>query len=531
MLLAWAAIVLMVALGQWLFTQKFFKAKHVSNAEVWAKKLSLFTFALAVLVGGSTWLFYDPQNLMQTFLLAVLIIGSMFGSIIFAASYFPIHAAWSVPLTLPFSSVLLTGSIEQIILGMLFIFVGMPVTLLLGWMMSKEYAASLQLRFEKDALLKDLQAQKDEADKANRDKTQFLAAASHDLRQPHQALGLFVEALDHMETEPRKKEILDKTKQAFKAMSSLLDQLLDISKLDSAAVHADKQNTLLQPLLHQVVMEHMGEAEKKGIELRLRVSKEAVFTDASMLTRIVSNLVTNAIRYTQQGGVLVATRWQGGKLWLNVWDTGCGIPEDKQAYIFKEFTQLENPERDREKGLGLGLAIVQRLVHILEVDFKVNSRENQGSCFSLELEPVAKEAVITKTRQIIRKIDLQGLKVLVIDDDKIALESVQTLLDVWGCEVHVFPDLASGLAYLQSSKLCPDFMIADYRLRHYQTGLSAIEAVRAFCNQQVPALIVTGDTNPELIAEVEAKDIPLLHKPLNPQALKQFLIQAKADRL
>jgi signal transduction histidine kinase len=427
--------------------------------------------------------------------------------------------------------VLLTGNTEQVVLGTLFIFVGLPVSLLLGWMMSKEYATSLQLRFEKDVLLKNLQAQKDKADKANRDKTHFLAAASHDLRQPHQALGLFVEALDHIETEPKKKEILAKTKQAFKAMSSLLDQLLDISKLDNANIQAEKQNILLQPLLHQVVMEHMGEAEKKGIELRLRATQEVVFTDVSMLTRIVSNLVTNAIRYTQEGGVLVAVRKQDGQLWLNVWDTGCGIPEDKEEYIFKEFSQLENPERDREKGLGLGLAIVQRLVNILQVDFRMKSQENQGTCFSLALEDAQKGGLIPKARQTFEAIDLKGLNVLVIDDDKIALESMQTLLNIWGCVVHIFPSLEDCLAHLSQSGDCPDALIADYRLRGHKTGIAAIEGVRVFCKLVIPALIVTGDTDAERIVEAQAKHIPLIHKPVKPQALRDFLAQVKMEKL
>lgn len=531
LLLLWAALVIMLAVGQWLYIRKFFKTEHIIHAELWAKKLSLFSFSLSVLIGGSAWLFYVPQDLLQTFLIAVLIIGSIFGSVIFAASYFPIHAAWSIPLTMPFSVVLLTGDTEQAVLGILFIFVGLPVALLLGWMMSKEYATSLQLRFEKDFLLKNLQLQKDEADKATKDKTQFLAAASHDLRQPHQALGLFVEALDYMETEPKKKEILSKTKQAFKAMSSLLDQLLDISKLDSANVRAEKQNILLQPLLHQVVMEHMGEAEAKGIELRLRATQAVVFTDVSMLTRIVSNLVTNAIRYTQKGGVLVAVRRQNGQLWLNVWDTGCGIEDDKMDYIFKEFTQLGNPERDREKGLGLGLAIVQRLVHIMNVKIKVLSKLERGSCFAIELEPAQHGGMAVKASYNHSTLDISGLNILVIDDDKIALESVQTLLDVWGCAVHVFSSLEACLVYLKSSQDFPDAMIVDYRLRNHQTGIAAIAGVREFCKAMIPALIVTGDTDAERMVEAQAQHIPLLHKPVNPQALKSFLAQVKIEKL
>ncbi len=334
-----------------------------------------------------------------------------------------------------------------------------------------------------------------------------------------------------METEPRKKEILSKTKQAFKAMSSLLDQLLDISKLDSANIEAEKQNILLQPLLHQVVMEHMGEAENKGLELRLRATRAVVFTDVSMLTRIVSNLVTNAIRYTKSGGVLVGVRKKDGQLWLHVWDTGCGIAEHQLDYIFKEFTQLDNTERDREKGLGLGLAIVQRLLNILNVNLSVTSKLGQGSCFSVQLEPAQAGGQAVKAVRNHHEQDISGLDMLVIDDDAIALESIRTLLDVWGCHVHIFSSLEACLAYLAAAKDCPDAIIADYRLRSQQTGIAAIEGIRAFCKLSIPALIVTGDTDAKRMDEAQKHDIPLLHKPVNPQALKAFLADVKAKKL
>ncbi len=526
-LVVWVVAVLTMALGHWLLTQKFFKDKGVLPAHVWVHSLSALSFVLALMIGLSTWLFYIPENLQQTFIIAVFFIGSMFGSIIFAASYFPIHVAWSVPLVLPFALQLLSGNNEQMILGGLLIIAGIPIALILGWMMAKEYATALQLRFEKDVLLEHLQAQKDLAEKANKDKTQFLAAASHDLRQPHQALGLFVEALDHMETEPKKKEILSKTKQAFKAMSSLLDQLLDISKLDSADIQVDKQVVALQPLLHQVVMEHMGEADQKGIELRLRATQALVFVDVSMLTRIVSNLITNAIRYTQEGGVLVAVRRREGELWLDIIDTGCGIAKDKQQDIFKEFTQLNNPERDREKGLGLGLAIVQRLVNILQTQLVLESKPNQGSRFSIKLEP-ADTTELPQTQAINQVVSLQGLKVVVIDDDSIALESMRTLLNIWGCSTYSFSTLQACLAELKTASFCPDVLVVDYRLRGHDNGVQVVQAIRQHCQQDIRALIMTGDTDPERIKEASESGIPLTHKPVNPDDLKVFL--AKIQR-
>ena len=525
LLALWAGLVVCIAIAQWLFMRRYFAEKEIQNVAKWRYKLTLFTMSMSILVGSSVWVFYMTDNLQQTFVVAVLVIGSMFGSVIFAASYFPIHVAWSVPLALPLSMVLLEGNAEQMILGALLLFAGIPVALILGWMLSQEYAAALRLRFEKDALLESLQKQKETADKANQDKTQFLAAASHDLRQPHQALGLFVEALDHMETDIKKKEILSKTKQAFQAMSSLLDQLLDISKLDSANIKADKQAVALQPLLHQVVMEHMGEAEKKDIELRLMATREAAFVDPAMLTRIVSNLLTNAIHYTQKGGVLLAVRKREGKLRVDVWDTGVGIPDGKLDYIFKEFTQLRNPERDREKGLGLGLAIVQRLTNILGAKIQVTSKLHQGSRFSLYLDAIQADLVLPNIEEPFDKQALGGLNVVVIDDDEIALEGLRTLLLVWGCEVSAFTSLQHAMDRLKVMQHQPDVLIVDYRLGGGENGVAVIAAVRAAFKHDIPALIVTGDTAPESIQAAKATGLPLLYKPVKPNELRTFLVQ------
>ncbi|MDX8387784.1 MAG: hybrid sensor histidine kinase/response regulator [Ghiorsea sp.] len=527
----WVALVASIAISQWFYIRSFFKTSNGLHSVHAAQRLSVFSFLLAMAIGNSIWAFLDIQNSEQVFFVSILLIGPTFGSIIFAASYFPIHVVWSVPLVTPIVMLLIgSGNAEQNILGYLIGLATIPSSLMLGWIMSQEYMKSLGFRFEKDTLLSSLQLQKDAADKANKDKTHFLAAASHDLRQPHQALGLFVEALDHMETNPQKKEILSKTKQAFQAMSGLLNQLLDISKLDTNTTKVSIQAIKLQPLLHQVVMEHMGEAEQKNIELRLRPTQAVVLADAAMLVRILSNLLTNAIRYTKKGGVFVSVRNRKESFRLDVWDTGCGMPKESIHYVFQEFTQLNNAERDREKGLGLGLAIVQRLAHLMRTEISVISEQGKGSRFSIAL-PYANEADIigNATQRAADDLSIQGLRIVIVDDDKIVLDSLKTLLEVWGCETWVFLTQDDCVAHLQHTGLCPDAIISDFRLRDQKSGVAVVDAVRTACGKVIPALIITGDTAPEHIKETQNSGLPLLHKPVNPDQLLSFLNQVAAS--
>jgi len=485
-----------------------------------------FWFGSGCLWGVFVLICLNTEETLNIAILTGLVVGMLVGAIPGASMLHHVYMFFSIPFCLLYSFAMFNDAADVNIMGVLgFIMLGL--VLMLSSQLHIEFRRSIHLRFEKDALLENLQQQKEAAEKATKDKTHFLAAASHDLRQPHQALGLFVEALDHMETDVKKKEILSKTKQAFQAMSALLDQLLDISKLDNANITADKQAVALQPLLHQVVMEHMGEAEEKGIELRLRATQAVALVDPAMLNRIISNLLTNAIHYTQQGGVLLAVRKRQGKLLVDVWDTGHGIAKDKQAYIFKEFTQLENPERDREKGLGLGLAIVQRLVKILGAKIEVTSKLQQGTRFSLYLESTQAELVLPKVEVNLNVAVLHGLHVVVIDDDKIALESMDTLLAVWGCTSKTFASEQEALTALAASSYRPDVLIVDYRLRDKQSGVDAITSIRAHFKQDIPALIITGDTAPERITEAKTSGLPLLHKPVDPNALKRFLIQTQ----
>lgn len=502
------------------FIQKFRNNKM--NAKQLQRRLQLFWFSSGCLWGLFILICLDASNTVNIAVLIGLTAGMLAGAVTGASMIRAIYALFSTPFCLLYSFAMFSVTeVDLSIMGLLgFIMLG--IMLMLSHQLHKDFKHSITLRFENLELLAKLK-------KINEDKTQFLAAASHDLRQPHQALGLFLEALDHLESDLKKKAIIYKTKQAFQAMSTLLDQLLDISKLDSGTMRPEMQSIVLQPLLHRIVMGYMEQAERAGLELRLRPTDAIVYADPAMLSRIISNLLSNAIRYTDCGSILIAVRHRDLGWNLTVYDTGCGIPKSKQDSIFQEFTQLKNPERDREKGLGLGLAIVRRLAHIMDTEISVHSVMGRGSCFSVALDAASKSEVSPVEKSVTTEVvNFKDMQIIVVDDDKIARDGLVTLLTVWGIQVQAY---ASAEECIQSLKkvppMLPNALIVDYRLRDGQTGVDAIHRIFESCNFKALVLMITGDTAPERIKEAEKGGFPLLHKPVSPEKLQQFLAKAR----
>ncbi len=495
------------------------------NAVKWGNAFAITSGISGILWGSIAFIMLRPDSVESIVLICFVLAGNTSGSLMALSSYIPAYYAYTITSLTPLTIVMGTidqpfGKVSALALLML-----IAVSLAFSFVFNRHLRETFRLRFENLELVENLRAQKQVAEKASEDKSRFLAAASHDLRQPHQALGLFIESLDHLETDREKRSILDKTKQAFQAMSGLLDQLLDISRLDAKTTRPELHSIALQPFLHRITMAHMGAAEQKELELRLRPTPAIVYTDPGMLHRILSNLLTNAIRYTDEGGILLGVRRVGPNWRILVCDTGRGIPEKDRESIFEEFTQLANPERDREKGLGLGLAIVRRLAALLDSEITLQSNPGRGSCFSILLPAAETSSPITEeTNDVDNTLDLGALEIAIIDDDQIARDSMATLLKVWNCrQVHAFGSVEACIREMEDSSWQPDALIVDYRLREGSTGVDAIKAVCELLDHDIPALIVTGDTAPERIEEAEASGYPLLHKPVDPNQLRDFL--------
>ncbi len=375
-------------------------------------------------------------------------------------------------------------------------------------------------RHENARLLASLTAQKDALDEANRAKTRFLAAASHDLRQPMQAITLLVESLQERSREPATRAIVESIRSSVGTMAALLNAILDISRFDAGTVRPERSHFALGPILERLRHAHAEAAKHKGLRLRVVRSSVVVETDAVLLYRILSNLVANAVRYTERGGVVVGCRRHAQGVSIEVWDSGPGIDEAQQREIFREFVQLGNPQRDREQGLGLGLAIVERTSRLLGHRLELRSRPGKGSMFALHVgygDPAQVRVSAAAGAE-----PLKGCVVLVVEDQREVRAAMALLLTGWGCVVHVADSGSDARDQIARLGEAPDIVIADYRLPGEQDGVAVLDDIR----RRFPGsggILVSGDIGPEALRRAQDSGYTLLHKPLRPARLRALM--------
>jgi len=383
---------------------------------------------------------------------------------------------------------------------------------------------TLHQRIEEATL--EMREKKEEAEKANFDKTRFLAAASHDLRQPMHALGLFMGELHNRITTPEQRKIVEKVEESVEAMSGLLDSLLDISKLDAGVVIPQKQTVDIDAMMRRLAQDFSSVAQRKQITLCVHCLQVQVLSDPVLLERILLNLLSNSIRYTQQNGtVLLACRRRGDDVRIEVRDNGIGIPLQEQQNIFREFVQLANSARDRSKGLGLGLAIVDRLSRLLHHPLGLRSAPNQGSTFFVTVPrvPDVKELLAEPAVAVAglpKNDNLTGLRVLVVDDDPLVLNGMGGILASWGCHVSLADSSQAVRDKYTESEF--DLVICDYRLPD-GNGLDVAERIEELCEDPPPFILVSGDTAPEILQAVNERGHHLLHKPVRPAKLRSMM--------
>ncbi|WOE81836.1 NahK/ErcS family hybrid sensor histidine kinase/response regulator [Pseudomonas protegens] len=371
----------------------------------------------------------------------------------------------------------------------------------------------------------DLRDARDAAEAANRSKDKYLAAASHDLLQPLNAARLLISTLRERRLPAAEQLLVERTHQALEGAEDLLTDLLDISKLDQAAVKPDLAVYRLDEMLAPLVSEFQSVAEAAGLELRVRFGDFALFTDLRLMTRILRNFLSNACRYTERGSILLAARRRGDQLRLEVWDTGRGIAADRLESIFLEFNQLDVGRAADRKGVGLGLAIVERIAKILGYRVQVESRPGRGSRFSIEV-PLAARVPLPISLQAPQPgtgNPLPGRRLLVLDNELSILESMAALLGQWGCEVLTATDQAAALAVLQGR--APELILADFHLDHGVTGCEVVQQLREHFQQPLPAVIITADRSDQCRRALQQLGAPLLNKPVKPGKLRAVLSQ------
>lgn len=406
--------------------------------------------------------------------------------------------------------------------------------LILGFFMGIAYKQNratrhtIQLQLEKQDLLRDLAEQNEKvrqaqrvADDANQAKSRFLAAASHDIRQPIHALGLFLDILRHGDLSAHQEKILRNANSAFKASTEMLDTLLDFSRLESGTIQTNCRTFDLQPLLNKLETEFVPQTTEKKLIFRLRDTRFAVYSDPFLLELILRNLIGNAIRYTDHGGILIGARRRNERMSLEIWDTGMGIQSHHQADIFREFYRLSHNRIEQRKGLGLGLAIAQGFARALGHQITFNSRFKHGSVFRIEMpitlgdgrsiNHLPPSSILTR---------MEG-KVLLIEDDEDIRFGMEKLLHLWGCECHAAVNIEDALSSAQF--ITPDLIISDFSLSEPGNGIEAIQLLRHRHGRMIPAIVISGDTSQEQLKTTQAHNILFFSKPINTNLLHQSM--------
>jgi signal transduction histidine kinase/CheY-like chemotaxis protein len=412
------------------------------------------------------------------------------------------------------------------------------ITVLMGRTYGSALGQAITLKARTDELAAQLRVEKAEADEArraaeaaSRAKTQFFAAASHDLRQPLHAMGLFAEALRQRSQDPEVASLVNSINESVDALEGLFGELLDITRIDTGGVEVRPEPVRVRDLFSRLRLHFEPVAFEKGLMLSFRGDQHVAVADPLLLERILRNLVSNAIRYTDDGGVLVSCRPRAGKLLLQVWDTGIGISDHNLPRIFDEFYQAQSNrplEAHHRKGLGLGLAIVKRLSALMEAPVSVRSRVGHGTVFTIECPlgkaPRTAEALPGSAKAPLG-LTLQGQHIVVVEDEAAVREGLVVLLQAWGASVVSFDTVEAVRAWLTVPAAAPpDLLLVDYRLPQGTTGIDALVAIRArWAGHHLPAIVITGSSLGGHEDEAVKHDYHLLIKPVLPNKLRAMI--------
>lgn len=386
------------------------------------------------------------------------------------------------------------------------------------------FADQAVVAVENARLFDEIQDKSRQLELANTYKSRFLAAASHDLRQPLHALNLFVAQLRAVSDKSERNRLISRIDAAVAAINELFSALLDISKLDAGILELNVTVFPVERLLDNIETTFAVAAREKGLRLTVRRSSAWIRSDFILLERVILNLVSNAVRYTVRGGILIGCRRRGDRIHLEVWDSGVGIPDSQHQNIFDEFYQLPGREKGRRAGLGLGLAIVDRLCRLLGHPVSLRSKLGKGSCFSVSVPASLEGQVPVDSPELAKVTDAAaGKMVVVVDDDALVLEAMMGILRTWGCVVVTAASDVEALVQLAKVDRLPDLIISDYRLGNEVTGIQVIENLRASLGSKIPAFLISGDTAPERLRDARAFGYHLLHKPVPLMTLRAIL--------
>ena len=530
-LAAWFALVLLNQFWRWRLTVAWRRARPGPDASArWGRYWAIGSATSGALWGLAAVTMYPASEAHQA-LLIVCLFGVVLGGLNLTAVFRPSFYGFVLPALVPLivrvalegdPVHLYTAFVLSVVLGFVLVF---------GHRVNDVITHALAMRYENLDLIAELKGQtraaidaRAAAESANRAKSQLLAAASHDLRQPLHALGLFIAALAARLAHPDDRSLMARVQQALDALEAQFGQLIDLSKLEAGVLKVERARVALGPLFASMVAEYTPQADAKGLRLTGVRTRLAVDSDPALLARIVRNLVANAVRYTRAGGIVVGARRRGRSVVIEVVDTGIGIAPEHQARIFEEFFQVQAGTSSKgSRGMGLGLAIVRRFCRLLDHEIALESCPGRGSRFSVTLPrvtdvraPLPHEVAVPSRRE---GGSLAGATVAVIDDDPYAIEGMRALFGTWGAAVAGGATAHDTLAALGKLECYPDLIVADLWLDRDSTGLDAVATIREELGMRVPALVVSGDTSLAATHAVREAGLALLPKPVLPGAL------------
>ena len=525
--LAWAIVIHATQIGVVALAVAFKRDAAASvAATLWQRRYRVALASTALCWGLAPLVFIPAADPARAAWVAFVVLGMAAGGIVANATDRTCIFLWIVPVATPLPLVLLWHGGEAHLLLAVVAIASTALQLSLALAQNHLLSTTLRAQLENAALVERLHRQMELTARASREKSQFLASASHDLRQPLHALSFFGATLERRMAGSVDQPLIYNMMRSIEALDKSFGAILDISKLDAGAVEPHVQSFPIRDLFRRLQMSFAGQAEEAGLQLRFRDGAKIVTSDPQLLERILANLVQNGLRYSRPGaGVLVGARRRRGGVSLEVWDAGIGIAAAELPKVFDEFYQVANPERDRSKGLGMGLAIVKRLSELLGHELTVHSRPGAGSMFRVWVARAHAEQIdeFTVGAETLPGALDDPRTVLLLDDEEAIRTSVGKLLAEWGYDVVAVSTTAEAVAAARRREGLVDVVISDLRLRDGEDGLRAIEQVRAVCGFDVPALLVTGDTAPEQVRRVHESGHIVLYKPVQPKDLLTVL--------
>lgn len=523
-LISWLAAISFSTLFRLWGIFAYFKATQAARDRViWGPLFWLGTFTAGVIWGAWPLIFYPFYSTEYLLLISTIFAGMVAVSAASGSIYLPSFLSFSVPLILPLAVTHIASGNDSLIMTGLLLIVFLAVNFFLAVRSNGQFRQLLRSQFQNAELMQRLGEEKRIAERAVIAKSRFLAAASHDLRQPLHAMGLFLSALRQREHNQKKLEIIDDMGKSSEALNGLFNSLLDVSRLDAEIIDFNPSHITAVEIFNGLRVQFVQQAAEKQIQLLVIPEDHVFYSDSILLERVLRNLLSNAVQYTSTGFVSISCKddVDGSKL-IILEDSGIGIPSENSEDVFSEYYQLNNLNRDRSKGLGLGLAIVRRLCELMDIPLEMQSEEGRGTVFKLVV-PGGDPAQIKPRVRFDNTMQAMDRSVLVIDDEPQVLQAMRHMLETWGCKVMLAESARDALKAIAITDFLPELIISDFRLGGNQDGVDAVAAIHESLESNVPAIIISGDTSPERLKQVKKAGLLFLHKPVAADELHQHM--------